>query len=253
MRRRGIAFRSSPAGAAAVAWCACALAAAGCSSGTSGEREASFHSQRAITAVLQLPATSAQSYRDLLPLTFDMPDDLEAMVTVVSYDEVTAPLVPYREGYVMLSCKHQGSAGWYTLTMPVTDQTANDMGRAVGFPKYVADRIDLTEGAAGAWSGEVVHGGHSVLRVEFTPLAAPVTTALADGDPAFTLVPPGEGPTVYETTIRGSRTATTTSGTASVISEAEERWVGLLSQATSVSASFAETNGDWYLDPSELR
>ena len=128
-----------------------------------------------------------------------------------------------------------------------------DLGRAVGFPKYVADRIDLTEGAGGAWTGEVVHGGRSVLRMEFTPSAEPVTTSLAGSDPAFTLVPPGEGPTIYEVTIRGSRSAATTSGTASIASQAEESWAELLSQATASSAQFAETDGDWYLDSNERR
>jgi hypothetical protein len=240
-------------GTATASLCACAVAMAGCSSGAAGGREASFQRQRAVSAVLSLPASSAESYRALLPATFDAPQELQVLVTVVSYDEVTAPLVPYREGYVMLACAYEGRLGWYTLTMPVTDPVANDLGRSIGYPKYVADRIDLDADAAGVWTGEVVHQRRSVLRLELTPSAPPATVTLTDGAPSFTLAPPGEGPTIYEVAIRGSRTARTTAGTAAVTSQAEEPWAELLSQSTLVSAQYAETSGDWYLDPTQRR
>lgn len=230
--------------------------AAGCSGARNGgAHEAwSYQRQRGVTAVLR-PA-DAVLYRALLPEEFEVPQDLRLLVAVVSYDEVTAPLVPYREGYVMLACTHQGRAGWYTLTMPVTDRIAHDAGRAIGFPKYVADSIELTDGGGGAWTGEVGHQGRSVMRVAFTPqtAGAPVASTGGPGAPAFNRVPPGEGTEVYEVsvTFHEEQRLLTVSGTVSITSEVDEPWVGLLAQASLVSAQFAEATGDWNLVASKL-
>lgn len=231
----------------------CALASqASCSSAGSGSgtHEAwSYQSQRGVAAVFQ--PGDGDLYRTLLPAAFEMPPEPRVLAAVVSYDEVTAPLVAYREGYVMLACTYQGKAGWYTLTMPVTDQTADDAGRTIGFPKYVASRIDLTDGGAGAWTGEVVHDGQSVLRVVFAPQTpgAPAPGTSQPDAAAFTLVPPGEGPDVYEvsTTQHQMQHVLVVSGTATVTSGAGEPWAGLLAQASPVSAQFTEVTGDWNL------
>ena len=231
----------------------CALASQASCSGagsSSGTHEAwSYHGQRGVAAVFQ-PA-DANIYRTLLPTAFEMPQQPRVLVAVVSYDDVTAPLVPYREGYVMLACVYQGEAGWYTLTMPVTDQTANDAGRAIGFPKYVADRIDLRDAGGGAWAGEVVHQEQSVLRVLFTPQApgTPNPGTVQPDAAAFTLVPPGEGPDVDEvgTTQHAALQVLVVSGAATVTSGASEPWAALLTQGTPVSAQFAEVTGDWNL------
>ena len=52
--------------------------------------------------------------------------------------------------------------------MPVDDQTADAGGRALGFPKYIADKIDLAE-TDGGWAGDVAFQGQSVMHVTFTP------------------------------------------------------------------------------------
>ena len=130
-------------------------------------------------------------YRSLLPEQFDMPDQPLVVVTVADYYDVTLPLVPYREGYVLLQCKYQGRTGWYTYTMPVDDKTANDGGRAIGFNKYVADEITLEE-QDGIWTGRVVHGGRTVMEIVFTATGEPVT-ATGGGRRGLSLQPPAAG------------------------------------------------------------
>ena len=107
------------------------------------ERQWSFRGQRGITAAF-VP-TDLALYRSLLPAAFDMPESPLVAVAVVNYYDVTLPLTPYSEGYVVMQCRYQGRTGWYVFTMPVDDETANMGGRALGFPKYVADEIDLAE------------------------------------------------------------------------------------------------------------
>jgi len=215
-------------------------------------RQWSFRGQRGITVAF--PPADLALYRSLIPAPFEMPDTPLVAVAIVYYYDVTLPLTPYREGYVVLQCKYQGRTGWYVLTMPVDNETANAGGRSLGFPKYVADEIDLAEGD-GVWNGRVVYQGHSVMQVAFTPQAGskPVTNSSGEpGAPVFLLVPPGEGPQVNEVNndLVGERRTVTTSGSATVAADPGESWAGLLpAGGVATWARFEEMTGDWVLVP----
>jgi hypothetical protein len=192
-------------------------------------------------------------YRSLLPAQFDMPDQPLVVVTVADYYDVTLPLVPYREGYVLLQCKYQGRTGWYTYTMPVDDKTANDGGRAIGFNKYVADEITLEE-QDGIWTGRVVHGARTVMEIVFTATGKPVTATGGDQVSLFNLLPPGEGPKINEvrSAASGEETTATTSGSATVKADSGEPWAGLLNPGGStLSAVLQEITGDSVLEWTE--
>jgi len=190
-------------------------------------------------------------YRSLLPAAFDMPEAPLVAISVVNYYDVTLPLTPYSEGYVVMQCRYQGRTGWYVLTMPVDDEVANAGGRYLGFPKYVADEIDLSD-TEGAWSGRVAHQGRDVMRVEFTPQSGsmPVERSSSDpGLPIFLLVPPGEGPQVNEVNLElfGPRRTVTIVGSATIEADAAEAWAGLLPADGAASATLDETMGEWVL------
>jgi uncharacterized protein (DUF362 family) len=204
-----------------------------------------YHGMRGITALYQ--PTDSSLYRQLLPAAFQMPDSLQVVVTIVSYYDVTKPLVAYREGFVMLSCKYKGQTGLYTLTMPVTDKTANDAGISIGFPKYIADRIDLTS-SNGVWSGEVIHQGRRVMQMTFTAQAEMTTSGRTNPGPScVNLVPPGVGPKIQTVSIIGKQLVNTTTGTASVVADPGEPWAKLLEGADLVAAQLDEITGDWTL------
>jgi hypothetical protein len=217
-------------------------------------RQWSFRGQRGITVAF--PPADLALYRSLIPAPFEMPDTPLVAVAVVYYYDVTLPLTPYHEGYVVLQCKYQGRTGWYVLTMPVDNETANAGGRSLGFPKYVADEIDLAEGD-GVWNGRVVYQGRSVMQVIFTPQAGskPVTNSSGEpGAPVFLLVPPGEGPQVNEVNndLVGERRTVTTSGSASIEADLGESWAGLLpAGGVATWASLEEMTGDWVLVPTQ--
>jgi|GEM_PF-1330851 hypothetical protein len=209
----------------------------------------SFHGQRGITAAFT--PTDLALYRLLLPQVFDMPQSPLVVVAVVYYYDVASPLVPYHEGYVLLQCQYQGQTGWYVLTMPVDDQTANAGGRALGFPKYIAEEIDLSEKDDG-WTGDVTFQGQSVMHVTFTPGATPPTAASSadPGLPVFLLLPPAEGPQVNEvdTDLAGERQTVTTSGTATIEADPDDPWAGLLpAPGTLVWGQLQDMTGDWVL------
>ncbi len=144
--------------------------------------------------------TDLELYRELLPPELDMPDRPIVAFFIVDYVIVVPyPMGPYLEGAVALSCKYQGREGWHVLTMPVTTKVACEGGRALGFPKYVADEITVSKNKA-----VVRHDGDVRLSLEYTP---GLTRALApyerefmgggvsrfDAD-VFQLAPPDVGP-----------------------------------------------------------
>jgi len=214
------------------------------------ERQWAFRGQRGITAAF-VP-TDLALYRSLLPAAFDMPEAPLAAVAVVYYYDVTLPLTPYHEGYVVLQCRYQGRTGWYVLTMPVDDDVANAGGRSLGFPKYIADQIDLNE-SDGVWSGHVAYQGRDIMRVTFTPQPGtkPVETSSSDaGLPVFLLVPPAEGPQVNEVDIElsGAQRKVTTAGSATIEADPGEAWAALLPPGgVAASATLDEVTGEWVL------
>ena len=141
--------------------------------------------------------------------------------------------------------------------MPVDDQTACDGGRSIGFPKYVADHIEL-EVTEGAWLGLVAHEGRDIMRVTFTPRAGaePSETISTDpGLPCLLLSPPGVGPVLsqVETRLFGPRRQVSTAGAASVQADPGEAWAGLLPAGVApLAATFDELSGDWVLVQSML-
>jgi hypothetical protein len=77
---------------------------------TPPERPWGFGGQRGITAAFA-PADLAR-YRSLLPTAFNLPESPLIVVAVISCEDVTLPLVPYGEGYVLLACRYGGRTGW---------------------------------------------------------------------------------------------------------------------------------------------
>jgi hypothetical protein len=212
----------------------------------------SFQGQRGVTVAF--PPADVGFYRSLLPESFDMPDQPLVAVSVVDYYDVTLPLVPYREGYVALQCQYQGRTGWHVVTMPVDDETSSAGGRAIGFPKYVADEITLEE-QEGGWSGRVVYEGRTVMEIAFTATGSAAPATEGGGSLVFQLLPPGEGPAVYEvnTVASGERSTVATPGSATVRADAGEPWAGLLGpEGSAVWASFEEVTGNWWLEPTQL-
>ncbi len=226
------------------------------------ERPIGFLGQHGIYAWFA-PA-DLELYRALLPPQFDMPQAPLVVVFVADYYDINIPLsvlqpngglpdmVPYLEGAVLLQCEYQGRTGLHTITMPVDDDTANEAGRRLGFPKYVADEITLEQDGDG-WVGRVMHEGRTVLGVSFTPASGATPQEETGGGRVslFQLVPPAEGPAVNEVNDVTSRDTRTTSlaGTVTIQADPEAEWAGLI-PAGAVGAVFREKQGASMLESS---
>ena len=139
-------------------------------------------------------------YRELLPDKLDMPDRPIVAFFIVDYVTVVPyPMGPYLEGAVAILGRYQDEDVWHVLTMPVTTRVACEGGRALGFPKYVADEITLTKN-----KGVVKNEGKVRLSLGYTPGLTrelePYEEEFMNGGVSrfettvFQLVPPNEGP-----------------------------------------------------------
>lgn len=209
-----------------------------------------YHGQRGISVAF--PPADLALYRALLPAAFELPESPLVVVAVVSFHDVDAPLVPYHAGYVVLACRQGRQAGWYVVTMPEDDRTAVDSGRSIGFPKYMADRIEL-ESTDGGTVGRVVHQGRDVMRVTFTPSAGAepsVSTSTTPELPCLLLRPPSVGPLVsqVDTRLFEPQRKVSTAGTATIQADPGETWAGLLpAGGAPLAATIDELSGDWIL------
>jgi hypothetical protein len=81
-----------------------------------------------------------ETYRRLLPTTFEMPETPLVHVYVDDFYKMTAGSDPYREAAVFLLGKYNGEDIWWCVTMPVTSEAARMLGANLGgWPKTMAD------------------------------------------------------------------------------------------------------------------
>jgi hypothetical protein len=97
-------------------------------------------------------------YSSLLPKPFGMPSEPTVFVKITDFERVRLPLPPYLVAHVQILAEYKGLLGWYTLTMPETEWIPVEMGKTLGYPKYVADSISFVRTNEG-WSAEVVNKG----------------------------------------------------------------------------------------------
>lgn len=107
-----------------------------------------FRELAAITA--HYAPDDVDRYRSYLPERLGMPARAMVKLFLVDYLDVHPwPLTRYQEWSLLLRAEHEGTEGWFPVTMPVTTWVARQGGHHLGFPKYVADSIELVEEETG--------------------------------------------------------------------------------------------------------
>ncbi|RLS33420.1 MAG: hypothetical protein DWH79_06865 [Planctomycetota bacterium] len=106
--------------------------------------EGQFRELLGITAHYQPPDIAA--YRHYLPDSLEMPNRPVIKLFLIDYLQVSPwPFTRYQEWSLLLRASHEGAEGWFPLTMPVTTWIAKQGGHHLGFPKYVAETIELVD------------------------------------------------------------------------------------------------------------
>jgi len=102
--------------------------------------------------------SDSQLYSSLLPKPLGMPSEPTVFIKITDFERTRLPLPPYLVAHVQILAEYGGLPGWYTLTMPETEWIPVEMGKTIGYPKYVADSISFVK-TNKSWSAEVVNKG----------------------------------------------------------------------------------------------
>jgi hypothetical protein len=114
-----------------------------------------------------------EKYASLLPDSLDMPQQpLVGMFCADYYDTERWPITltkylgPYLESALFITCEYNGQEGWYCPYMAVTTEAALIGGHRLGYPKILADQIQLDKHEKG-WNGSTLVDGVEHLGLQF--------------------------------------------------------------------------------------
>ncbi len=123
------------------------------------------------------PPPDEDRYRHYLPAVFDMPKHPAVKVFLIDYLEVAPwPFTRYQEWSVLLRASDGRREGWYPVTMPVTTWISRQGGHHLGFPKFVADSIELVDDGDTV-EGRVVAAGRMDVTMSFRRGGVPPLSA----------------------------------------------------------------------------
>jgi len=160
---------------------------------------------RQVTATVPLRTDNGpvalDTYRSLVRAPYTMPAEPEVGLWFV---DATIPhdLGPWRpaaftEASVAIKVVHEGEEGWFHLSQPTNGQGNYDLGRGVGFPKYLATTTFGREGDG--WHATAHRGQRRTMDLRWAPggggpASASLTRWTLFFDPLFSLNPVFEGP-----------------------------------------------------------
>ena len=127
--------------------------------------EASLY-RRLSNVVADFVPADLDAYRRHLPAGFAMPDRPYVRVSVADWQRMGAPQRPYRLSQLSILASKDGENVWHLLAMPETDWLAVEAGKAIGFPKFVAD-IDIRRSLGNQWQVALKRDGAPLAEIAF--------------------------------------------------------------------------------------
>jgi hypothetical protein len=103
-------------------------------------------------------------FRSMLPEKFEMPAAPEVCFYFIDF--IVGSVGPYHEAALLLPATYAGQSGKYVLTMGLDSFAATSGGRALGFPKYMAE-VALQQNG-NDWTGTVSANGQVDLKASYT-------------------------------------------------------------------------------------
>ncbi|MFW6067329.1 MAG: acetoacetate decarboxylase family protein [Myxococcota bacterium] len=166
-------------------------------------------------------------YRALLPPPLRMPDEPRLLVEFVRFGP------RWHEASLSMACRYDGEEGWHGLYWAIDSRVPYRMGRLIGYPKRMVERMELVSSGEGA-RGQAHDAGRTVAHVAFDgrepPAGADTVRGPAREQPYFMLVPPAEGPAVNRVAFRETHAPSTavTVGAAEICFDVDAPWRGLI-------------------------
>lgn len=122
--------------------------------------------QRVAHVVADFTPHDLDAYRRHLPAGYTLPERLFVRVSVADWQRMGAPQSPYRMAQLSILASKDGENIWHILAMPETDWLAVEAGKAIGFPKFLAD-IDLRRSIARQWQVALRRDGVPLADIAF--------------------------------------------------------------------------------------
>ncbi|TCS37843.1 dienelactone hydrolase [Paucimonas lemoignei] len=142
--------------------------------GNQQREEASLY-QRFSNIVADFSPADLEAYRRHLPQGYDMPAHPYVRVSVTTWERMGLPQRPYRLAQLSILASKDGDNVWYLLAMPETDWLAVEAGKAIGFPKFIAD-IDIQRSLGDQWQVSVRRDGATLAEVAFDSVVTTKTS-----------------------------------------------------------------------------
>ncbi len=149
-----------------------------------GNREYEEVSQyrQATGIIADFAPADLEAYKRFLPAGYTMPDTPYVRVSVTDWQRVSAPNQPYRLAQLSILASKDGEKIWHLLAMPETDWLAVEAGKAIGFPKFVAD-IDIRRSLGNQWQVALRHDGKPLAEIAFDAVITTKTSRYAEDLP----------------------------------------------------------------------
>lgn len=103
-----------------------------------------------------------ETYRELLPERFSMPEELLVYVFVSDFYKMDANTKPYKEAAIFILGENEGSEIWHCIFMPVTSHESRIAGILnLGLPKTMGD-ISITRSTNYFSANVLTEAGHTM-------------------------------------------------------------------------------------------
>lgn len=117
--------------------------------------------------VAEFPPADLAAYTALIPKGWELPAEPLVQLSFVEWRKVLPPQTPYRLAQLNIRVRRGGQEAWFYVEMPETDWLAVGAGRAIGFPKYVADVAIDRVGSDDVWQASVIQEGKTLVAADY--------------------------------------------------------------------------------------
>lgn len=186
------------------------------------------------------PPADLATYEALIPKGWELPAEPLVQLTFNEWRTMLPPQTPYRLAQLNIRVSRAGQDAWFYVEMPETDWFAVGAGRALGFPKYVADVAIDRVGKEDAWQASVSRSGQMLVAADFVSDSAALSHLKERNRDGVIVFPKGPAMVVYQQPVGTPGRLRFEPGWMTVRSGASGQWARLLPAGQRVAASTFE-------------
>lgn len=186
------------------------------------------------------PPADLAAYEALIPEGWEMPAEPLVQLNFIEWRKMLPPQTPYRLAQLNIRVSRGGQEAWFYVEMPETDWLAVGAGRAIGFPKYVADVAIDRVGNDSAWQSSVTQDGKTLVAADFVADTGAMNYLKERSRDGVIVFPKGPSLVVFNQPVGNPGRPRFEPGWLTVRPGASGRWAQLLPAKQRVAASTYE-------------